>query len=375
MHVKGRPVYAIIDLSAAVENVNAIRSIAKSKKIIAVVKDDAYGHGASHIVKAIDNFVDIYGVACVKEALQLKKFTKKPFIVFGSFFNDELEYFDKDIMPVIYDIDGIERISKKRKIFFIHLEFDTGMGRTGFMPEELDNIILKLKKAPHIKVNGVMTHLASAEKDENYTMLQIKSFKKILKKLNSSQIHFEHVHIANSAGMFYKVDGEINAVRPGIMIYGGYPSISYRKRINLKPVMTFLSQVIYLKKVKKGTSISYGCNFVTKRDSIIATLAVGYGDGYPRHLANKGKVYVVGKGVAPVVGNVCMDMIMIDVTDLNNVKKGDEVVLWGIGHDDVHPDKVAEVAGTISYELFCRLSKRVKKIYRKGHEKDFRMVR
>lgn len=356
--------FAIIDLKALEHNIKEIKRIAGNKKIISIIKDNAYGHGAVKVIEKIDICSDIYGVANVKEALYLRKYTDKPFLVLGGFFPKEMKFFDNKLMPVIYDIDSLKKISNFGKKVYIHLEFDTGMGRTGLSFKEISEVIKILKISKNIKLKGVMTHLACAESNEEYTQSQINRFYDIIEKLKKSGINFEDVHISNSAGMFYEFDGVVNAVRPGIMIYGSYPSSKYREVIKLMPVMTFKSHIIYIKNVEKGTPISYGCTFKTKKKSLIASVSAGYGDGYPRNLSNKGVVYVEKKGIAPVVGTVCMDMFMIDVTGLPDIKKGDSVVLWGQGHDEVHPDLVAKRAETISYELFCHLSERVKRVYR-----------
>jgi alanine racemase len=354
----------IIDLKALEENILEIRRIAGNRKLISIIKDNAYGHGARKVIEKIDSYSSLYGVANVKEALNLKRYTDKPFLILGGFLPKEVKYFDNKLIPVVYDLESIKILTKHDKKLYIHLEFDTGMGRTGFSIEEIGSLIETIKKSKNIIVKGIMAHLACAESDEMYTNKQINRFYDIIEKLKKSGIYFEDVHISNSAGMFYKFDDIINAIRPGIMIYGSYPSKKYENLIKLKPVMTFKSHIIFIKKVDRGTPISYGCTFKTKRKSLIATVSAGYGDGYPRNLSNKGVVYVEKKGLAPVVGTVCMDMFMIDVTELSYVKKGDSVVLWGQGHSEVHPDVVAKRADTISYELFCHLPDRVKRVYK-----------
>ncbi|MCX7769747.1 MAG: alanine racemase [Proteobacteria bacterium] len=357
--------YAIIDLKALENNINEIKRIAGKRKIISIIKDNAYGHGALKTIEIIDNFSDLYGVANIKEALRLRRYTDKPFLILGGFFPNEVKHFDNNLMPVVYDLESLNMLSKTEKPLNIHLEFDTGMGRTGFSFDEIYSIEKILKTSKKLKIKGVMAHLACAESDETYTKKQINRFYSIIEKLKKSGINFDDAHISNSAGMFYELDDVINAVRPGIMIYGSYPSSKYKKLINLKPVMTFKGQIIYIKSVEKNTPISYGCTFKTTKKSLIATVSAGYGDGYPRNLSNKGLVYIEGKGLAPVVGTVCMDMFMIDITNIPNVNRGDSVVLWGEGHEEVHPDRVAKRADTISYELFCHLSERVKKVYKR----------
>lgn len=364
MAFNGRTVVAEVDLNALVSNITEIKSVVPDKKIIAVVKDNAYGHGAKEVVKKIDLFCDYYGVASVGEAWCLRNSTKKSFFVFGGVFNDDMKHIIKRIIPTIYDFRMLEFITKLGRVVNVNIEVDTGMGRTGFQSGEIESLIKQLCSSKNVKVYGLMTHFASSDADKSFTIEQIERFYKIYEKFKNSGIKPEIVHVANSAGIFYKTKPFVNAVRPGIMLYGSYPAERLKKRLALKPVMTFKSQIVSLKKVPRGTPISYGCTFITKRESLIATVACGYGDGYPRSLSNKGIVYIEGKGLAPVAGRVCMDMLMIDVTEIPNVSVGDTVVLWGIGDEKVHPDNIAKLADTISYELFCRVCEKIKRVYK-----------
>ncbi len=364
MPFTGRPICVEIDLKALLANIRAIKSVACGKKIIAVVKDNAYGHGAKEVVKKIDKQADFFGVASIEEAVALKKITDKPFIVFGGFFRGEKKYLSETIIPTVYDFESLELLCNRGTSYSINVEIDTGMGRTGFLMDEIDRLVKLLIKSKNIHLYGLMTHFATSDSDERFTGIQLKRFYDVYKKFRKAGIEPEIVHVANSAGIFYETESFINAVRPGIMLYGGYPSEKLKKKINLEPVMTFISQIIAIKTVPKDTPVSYGCTYRTKRRSLIATVACGYGDGYPRSLSNRAVVYIDGKGIAPVVGRVCMDMLMIDVTDLPGVVKGDTVVLWGKGDKAVHPDRVAELAGTISYELFCRVCERIKRRYK-----------
>lgn len=364
MKIKGRPVWLEINLENIYQNLVEIRKIAKGKKIISVVKDDAYGHSAKKVIKKIDSLSDFYGVACLKEALDIKDITSKPIIVFGGIFHvNEIPYFNKRIMPVVYDFDGLNMIKKSAMNFDINIEIDTGMTRTGFLPEEVDELITKLKENPQIRVQGLMSHFSSADSDCKYTERQKKIFQSVVEKFISNNIKPDIIHIANSAGIFYEDNDLTNAVRPGIFLYGGYPNNKFKEKIKVTPAMTFKTRIISLKKISAGTSISYGRTYITERDSLIAILPVGYGDGYLRALSNKGIVYIKNKGVAKICGRVCMDMAMVDVTDIKDVKIGDEVILWGGDRDEVHPDNIAKLAGTISYELFCIVAKRVKRIF------------
>lgn len=366
MMIRGRPLCAIINLHRLYKNFSNIKAQAGKKRVIAVVKDDAYGHGAVRVVKKIDAQSDYFGVACIKEAALLSRHTAKPFIVFGGVFAGEARHITDRIIPVIYDFDGLQNLKNLGIKCSIEIELDTGMGRTGFQPHEIERLMSSLKSAKNIRLHGIMTHFSSSDCDRRFTEKQSALFDSIVKLFYEKGFEPELIHIANSAGLFYNAGKHINAVRPGIMLYGGYPSEGLRNKIALEPVMDFRTKVIAVKRVKKGTPVSYGRTYITERESAIATLAAGYGDGYPRILSNRGVVYVENKGTARIAGRVCMDMIMSDVTDLPEVKKGDDVVLWGEGDAEVHPDKVAALAETISYELFCGVSGRAKKIYRDG---------
>lgn len=360
----GRPILAEIDLSALERNMGNIKAIVGEKQIIAVVKDDAYGHGAKEIVKRIDKYCDFYGVASVEEAVALKRFTKRSFFIFGGIFKGDEKYLTKRMIPTVFDFAGLEQLTSRWKHRLVNLEIDTGMGRTGFQISEVDGLIKRLKKSKKLVPYGLMTHFASSDSDRAFTERQLSLFYDVYRKFRRAGIVPKVVHVANSGGIFYETEDFINAVRPGIMIYGGYPSKALKKRITLEPVMTLKSKIIAIKEVPKGTPISYGSTFVTKKRSLIATIACGYGDGYPRSLSNKGVVYIEGKGIAKVVGRVCMDMTMLDVTDVKGVRVGDVVVLWGRGHEKVHPDNIAQLADTISYELFCRVCHRIPRLYK-----------
>ncbi len=363
MKIKGRPVWKEVHLNHIRENLLQIRKIALNKRIISVIKDDAYGHGAAQVLKEIEPFSDFFGCACVKEALSLKKLTNKKFIIFGGLFDDEIRNLDNQVIPVVYDPEQLSKLISSGGSYNINLEFDTGMTRTGIPISETDGIISLLKRNKKIKLFGLMSHFAAADSDSSFTITQINIFGQIVNKFLSNGLKPEIIHIANSAGIFYETPSFVNAVRPGIMLYGGYPSNHLTSKIRLTPAMSFKTRIISLKEVAENTPVSYGCTFKTQRKSVIATLSVGYGDGYFRCLSNKGEVYIKDKGIAKVAGRVCMDMMMIDVTDIKDVKKGDEVVLWGFEHPKIHPDRIAKLANTISYELFCSVSKRVKRFF------------
>ena len=240
------------------------------------------------------------------------------------------------------------------------------MGRVGFLQGK-DSIteILGIQSLPNIKIKGIFSHFATAdEADKTYARQQLASFKRFRKELEDAGVKVEFLTHANSAGLLELPDSRLDAVRPGIILYGCYPSAEVnRSLIDLRPAMTLKANIVFLKKVPPGFSVSYGRKFVTERESMIATLPIGYADGYPRFLSGKGRVLVRGQ-YAPVVGNICMDQCMIDVTDIPHVRKYDEVVLFGSqGENQILADEIAEKTGTINYEIVCRIGQRVPRVY------------
>lgn len=271
------------------------------------------------------------------------------------------------ITPVVTSLNVFEWLSefvKKRNIKWeFHLKVDTGMHRFGLPLEELDKLIEKTKNFPVLKLTGIMTHLSCAENPEHkLTQLQLQNLKKILEKLKSNKIIPQYVHFANSGGIIF-LSEKGNLVRPGISLYGGYPSFKARKLIKLYPVMTLKSRIVEIKKIKKGEYAGYGPNFKAKRDTILAIIPVGYGDGYLRSLSNKGFAYYKGKKVS-VVGNISMKALYLDVTEIEKPEIGDEVILLGGEREEVPADELANLAGTISYEIFCSLGKSISREYK-----------
>ena len=360
---------AEINLSALLYNLRQVRKcIGPDCQVLAVVKANAYGHGAVPVARALASAgVSMLGVAWVQEGMELRKAgLRLPILIMGGATEDEwtavLSY---RLTPVVYrpaQIQVLERLAKKksRKVK-IHIKIDTGMGRLGaFSKKELMDLAAGLCHAPHLVVEGIMTHMAEDGLEQrSYTHQQLGHFQEVLEFFAKEEIKIPIRHVANSALTIDLRSAHFNRVRPGIMLYGYLPSKSLANPVNLRPVLTFKTNILNLKRVPAGTSISYGRTFTTRRDSLIATLPVGYADGISRSLSNQGEVLVHSRRV-PVVGRVCMDMIMVDLTECEGVKVGDEVILIGRqGQETITADDIAGKTGTIAYEILCRIGPRV----------------
>lgn len=371
-----RPVWAEVDLDRLAHNMREIRRISKSKEIIAVIKADGYGHGALDIAPTLlENGATRIAVAVLNEAVELRRGgIKAPIMVLGftppSLVDMLLRY---DIEQTIYSYDLAREISnlarKKNKLAKIHIALDTGMGRIGFLPNEKSlEEVYKISKLPNIIIEGLYSHFSSAdERDKSYTEIQLKRYKDFYDKLIKMGVNIKIRHIANSAAIIDMPESHFDAVRPGIILYGYYPSQEVLKdKLNLKPVMSLKTNIVHIKNLPAGEYISYGRKFQTSRESIIATLPVGYADGYTRLLFEKAKVIIKGS-FAPVIGRICMDQCMVDITDIKDVKLGDEVILMGEQGDlKFTAEDIGNLLGTINYEITCMISKRVPRVYIKG---------
>ncbi len=369
---QGRPTLCFVDHHALRWNLRQIRGRVRSKvKILAMVKANAYGHGAAAVAKTLAGAgADAFGVATLEEGIELRHSgIGLPILVLAGAYDDQLaEFFAHSLTPVVHDLGrlkALEKSVKKRATTLnVQLKIDTGMGRLGLVAAECDSWIGELKKLNALKIEGVFSHFSHAESVEgNYTRKQLEIFNLIVERLRSENIRPALVHLANSAATITLPAAYFDMVRPGIMLYGVYPSPTMATDISLKPVLEWKTKILQLKKVPAGASISYGETFITKRESIIATLPIGYADGYPRLLSNRGEVLVGGQR-ASVAGRVCMDLTMIDVTDIRDVKQGDEVVLLGRqGDAEISADQIAAWANTISYEILTSISARVPRIH------------
>ena len=366
-------VYAEINLNNVKKNVEAARNVVgNDTKIMAVIKADGYGHGAVMCAKATADVADCYAVATIEEAIELRNngVSKDILILSYIFPNRYEEAIENNISMTVFDYKSAKGISdaaaKMNKSATIHIAVDTGMGRIGFLAnDESVAEIKKIVKLPMLNIEGLFSHFATSdEKDKTYSRKQLEKFQQFINSLKENNIEIKTVHIDNSAAVTEIEDSHFDMVRIGIILYGLYPSGEVDKsKIALHPVMEFKSSVINLKTIKKGDSVSYGCHFIAQKDTRVATVSVGYADGYPRLLSNRGRVIINGK-YAPVIGNVCMDQIMVDVTEIDDITVGDAVILIGkCGEIEVTADEVAALAGTINYEIVCGVGKRVPRVY------------
>jgi alanine racemase len=369
---QGRPTVCFVDLDALRWNFRQIRSrVGPQVKVLSMVKANGYGHGAPAISKALAaEGSDAFGVATLEEAVELRQAgIRAPILVLaGAYPEQSDQFFDNALTPVIHALESLRELDaavhSRRKTLNVHLKIDTGMGRLGLLATEFDSWLPKIKKLKALKIDGVFSHFSHAENVEgSYTQQQLKLFQTIVDRLRAEGISPSLVHLANSAATITLPAAYFDMVRPGLMLYGIYPSPAMGSQICLQPVLSWKTRILQLKKVPAGSSISYGQTFITKRESFIATLPIGYADGYPRLLSNRGEVLINGKR-APVVGRVCMDLTMIDVTDIGKTQQGDEVVLLGRqGDAEISADEMAVWAETISYEILTSIGARVPRIH------------
>lgn len=367
-------VLAIVDLDAIASNIKNIRAkVDKNSGIIGIIKADAYGHGSVETAKVLlDNGADWLAVAVVDEGLNLRKNgITAPILLLG--YTPELRLNDvinNGFIQTVYSYDTAKKLSDAAsalgKKAVIHIKIDTGMGRIGYrVNEESADEIVKISKLPNIDVNGMFTHFSTAdEADKAYTLEQYNKFVKMNDMLEERGLHIPVKHAANSSAIMDFDNMMFNMVRPGIILYGAYPSDEVKKEnLSLSPAMSIKTHVSYVKDVNEGDSISYGRKYIAPSKRRIATIPVGYADGFIRAYSKGGKVLVRGE-YAPIVGRICMDQFMVDVTDIDGVEVNDEVVLMGRqGDKEITADFIASVLDTINYEVFCTLSKRVPRQY------------
>jgi alanine racemase len=368
----GRPTVGEVDLGALEFNYRQIRKrIPRWVKLLAVVKADAYGHGAIPVSLKLEKLgVEYLGVAIVEEGVDLRRGgVKAPVLVLGGIFGGEVDQILRfRLTPVIFGKDSLKLLSReaerRRKKVKIHLKVDTGMGRLGVPLSLWPRFLEEVKRFPKIEIEGILSHFSMLNAEKSYTQNQWKDFQRAVAIAQEIGISCRYLHMASSATLTAFPGYAAKLVRPGIMLYGSYPSPAFQNLIPLKPVMTLKTRIHFLKSVPPDTRISYGGTFTTKRESLIATLPVGYADGYSYHLSNRGEVLIHRKR-APVIGKVCMDFIMVDVTNIPRVKVGDEVVLMGRqGKEQITPDEIAEKINSVSYEVLCSIGKRVPRIYK-----------
>lgn len=362
---------AAIDLDAAEHNFNVTRAkLPENVKLLCVIKADAYGHGAVPLAKLFEGRADFYGVACIEEAIELKKAgIKTPVLILGAvpkeFYSDIVKY---DIRVPIFNLEDAKALSaeavKQNKTAPFHFCVDTGMSRIGFqVNKESADACLEITKLPNIEAEGLFSHFATAdEKDLSKAIAQRDKFKEFIKLLEERGINIPIKHINNSAGIM-NFDEYFDMCRMGIILYGLYPSHEVDENLlKIMPVMEWRAHITHIKELEPGREISYGGTYKTGETRRIATVPVGYADGYPRCLSNKGKVIINGE-FAPITGRVCMDQFMVDITGID-AKVGDTVVLVGkSGSKELSMEEVSESAYSFNYELPCRVARRVPRTY------------
>jgi alanine racemase len=373
-----RPTIAEIDLSALRFNLNQLRELTQgTAEILAVVKANAYGHGAPQIARELESAgARIFGVATTEEGIELRENgIAAPILVFGGTYPDEVgKILANRLTPVIYDLAIAQefqaRAEKGKKRLSVHLKIDTGMNRLGIPWRQWTSALKVLAGLKSLKVEGIMSHFSVAEgeapDDRAFTEAQLARFAKCVDLARKRGIEGRFVHLANSAATTLWGQARFNLVRPGLMLYGYHPSPALRRLISLKPVLRWKTAVLSLKEVPAGDTISYGRCYRCGEEKRIAVLPVGYADGYSRRLSNRGEVIIRGKR-AKVVGIVCMDLTMVDVTEIPGVQAGDEVVLLGRqGSEEITAAEMAGWMESIPYEVLCGIGRRVPRVYRKN---------
>jgi len=364
----GRSTKAIVHLSAVAYNVAQIRKrIGSGREIMAVVKADGYGHGAVEVsLSALKSGANCLGVAVPEEGEQLRRAgVDVPVTVLGLIQPEEAyKVIDFGLEQTVCSLEVAEALneiaSNKGAVVNVHIKIETGMGRVGVQPIDALAFVRRLGRFKNLKLKGIFSHFSCADEvDKTFAKKQVEIFDGVVREIEASGIRIPKKHMANSAAILELPESYYDLVRPGIMIYGLYPSPEVSHSIELKPAMTFMTRVTFVKRVPSGTSISYGRTFITDKETPVATLPVGYADGYSRLLSDRGEVLIKGYRV-PLIGRICMDMCMIDVSGVENVRPGDEVTLFGEG---LPVDEVAEKLGTINYEVVCAVGKRVPRVY------------
>ena len=368
-------VKAVVSLDAIAHNFEEMKkNIADGTKIVAVIKADGYGHGAEAIARLIEGYEYIWGFAAAtaEEAIQLKDAgVKKPVLILGLVFEEYFqELIQKEVRMTVCDYDMAKALSEEAvrqgRQVHIHIGLDTGMSRIGFAdkPESVEEI-KRIAALSNIEIEGMFTHFARAdETDKSPAEDQLKRYLAFVELLEKAGVQIPLKHCSNSAGIIRMPEANLNMVRAGITIYGIYPSAEVERDIvKLLPAMELKSHVAFVKNLPAGTAISYGGTFASETDLRVATIPVGYADGYPRTLSNKGWVLIHGQK-APILGRICMDQFMVDVTHIADVKHGDEVTLIGKDGDEcIHIDELGDLSGRFSYEFACDISKRVPRVY------------
>jgi len=363
---------AYIDLNVLDGNYRIIKSMIPSHvKLLCVVKSDAYGHGANMVAQRLEsNEVDYLGVATIDEGIELRDSgIHAPILVMSGILPwDNVEaLMDNNLTPVVYDMETLNKVKERARSFVkavrIHIKVDTGMGRLGFSPDDINPVINFIKGEKFLYIEGIMSHFSLSEKRDEYGMNQIKTFNKVLRIFEENGIKPDLVHMANSGAITNYPEAYFDMVRVGISLYGSHPARGLSEKLPVQQVMKLASRIAHIREFQVGCSLSYGRTYTTKRKTRVAYIPLGYADGYPRVLSNRGSVLIKGERCS-IVGRICMDWLLVDITDVDCVQVGEEVVLLGSsGNAFIHVDEIAEYAETIPYEILCNISPRILRVY------------
>ena len=367
-----RPTWVEIDLNALRHNLSALKKrVGPQTKILGIVKADAYGHGDYEISRVLlNNGGEMLGIAILEEGIQLRdKGIKAPLLLLGGIFEEQIDtVIQYGLTPTVYDLKLAEVLSKRayyfNTIMKVHVYVDTGMGSIGVKHDKAVEFVKFAKNLKNLLIEGIYTHCSSSdEKDSAFTNLQIKRFRDVLDALDASKACIPLRHMANSGAILGYPEAYFNMVRPGLSLYGLYPSEDVSRDTGIRPVMSFKTRIIHIKDMESGDVVGYGRTYRITKPTRVATLPLGYDDGYNRLLSNQGEVLIRGKK-ASIIGRVCMDQCFVDVTNIKDVSVGDEVVLYGRQAQESIPiESIAKQLNTIPYEVTCSISKRVPRIY------------
>lgn len=354
-----RPTVMEVDLSALKNNISEIKKYIGNKELMPIIKANAYGTYVNKIISIINEF-NIVGVATIEEGINLRKLGfKKEIFILNQPAIDELDEIVKYSLTIgISSFEFLQEVLKRNVKIKVHLELETGMNRTGINLLDIEKFLKSITE--NIKVEGIYTHLSSADFDEEYTREQLNKFEYGVKKIKTKIPSIKYIHSLASSGILNYLSEKTNLVRPGIILYGYYPSDNLKERLNLKPICKLKTKIVFLKEVPENSAISYSKNYVTKNKTKIATIPIGYADGLKRTLSNKGYV-VINNKKCKILGNICMDSCMVDVTEINNVKIGDDVYIWD--NAIIKVEEIATLCDTINYEIISTISNRVKRLF------------
>lgn len=353
-----RPTVMEVNIEHFKYNVAQIKKKLKpSTKLMPIMKANAYGTYLNTRLDIVNEF-DIIGLATVDEGVNLRKlgYQKEIFILNQPYKSEIDKIMENDLTIGLSSIGFVKEVKKQNQSVKVHLEIETGMGRTGINLKQIANFIEEIAKTPNIKVDGIYTHLSSPDTDDFYTKEQLRIFQEAVEKISLKFNSISYIHALASNGIIYYPEAQYNLVRPGMLLYGYNSAEGVQEKVGLKPVTKLKSCITFLKKMQEGASISYGQSFRLKRESKIATIPIGYADGFRRDLSNKGHVIIRGQKV-PILGKICMDSFMVDVTDLKEVEVGDEAWIWN--NCEITLEEIAIACDTINYEIMSGISNRV----------------